>query len=49
MSIIAFIEDIKVIDRIIASLKLTFQAKRPPPPRMISQGLFLSSRLSFQN
>ena len=49
MSIIAFIEDIKVIDKIIASLKLTFQAERPSPPRMISQGLFLSSCLSFQN
>ena len=31
MSIISFIEDHKVIDRIIAHLKLTFMAERPPP------------------
>jgi len=33
MSIIAFIEDHKVIDKIIAHLKLTFHAERPPPLR----------------
>jgi hypothetical protein len=31
MKIISFIEDHKVIDRIIAHLKLTFKAERPPP------------------
>ena len=31
MKIIAFIEDHKVIDRIIKHLKLTFHAERPPP------------------
>ena len=31
MSIIAFIEDHKVIDKIIDHLKLTFMAERPPP------------------
>ena len=34
MSIIAFIEDHKVIDKIIAHLKLTFMAGRPPPQRV---------------
>jgi len=31
MSIISFIEDHKVIDKIIDHLKLTFTAERPPP------------------
>ena len=34
MSIIAFIEDHKVIDKIIDHLKLTFMAERPPPQRL---------------
>jgi len=33
MRIISFIEDYKVIDKIIDHLKLTFKAERPPPPR----------------
>jgi len=32
MRIISFIEDHKVIDKIIDHLKLTFKAERPPPP-----------------
>ncbi len=39
--IIAFIEDHKVIDRIIAHLKLTFEAERPPP-QVIQQELLLA-------
>jgi len=31
MRIISFIEDYKVIDKIIKHLNLTFKAKRPPP------------------
>jgi len=34
MSIISFIEDHKVIDKIIDHLKLTFMAERPPPQRL---------------
>jgi len=33
MRIISFIEDYKVIDKIIDHLKLTFKAERPPPPQ----------------
>ncbi len=32
MRIVSFIEDYKVIDKIIKHLKLTFKAARPPPP-----------------
>ena len=35
MSIISFIEEPKIIDRIIAHLELTFEAERPPPPQII--------------
>ena len=41
MSIIAFIEDHKVIDKIIAHLKLTFMAERPPPPQIVQQELLI--------
>jgi hypothetical protein len=41
MSIISFIEEPKTIDRIIAHLKLTFKADRPPPPRFIQQNLLM--------
>ena len=34
MKIISFREDHKVIDRIIAYLKLSFIAERPPPPQV---------------
>jgi len=33
MRIVSFIEDHKVIDKIINHLKLTFKAERPPPPQ----------------
>jgi len=33
MKVISFIEDHKVIDKIINHLKLTFKAERPPPPK----------------
>ncbi len=39
MSIISFIEDHKVIDKIIFHLKLTFMAERPPPPQAVQQEL----------
>jgi len=39
MSIISFIEEPKTIDRIIAHLKLTFEAERPPPPQIVQQEL----------
>jgi hypothetical protein len=42
MSIISFIDDHKVIDRIIGHLKLTFEAERPPPPQAIQQELLLA-------
>jgi hypothetical protein len=37
MSIISFIENPKTIDRIIGHLELTFEAERPPPPRVVQQ------------
>jgi len=43
MSIIAFIEDHKVIDKIIAHLKLFFHAERPPPPRVFQQELLMAA------
>ncbi|MBE9551157.1 MAG: transposase [Proteobacteria bacterium] len=41
MSIISFIEDHKVIDKIIRHLKLTFHAERPPPPQVVQQELLM--------
>ena len=43
MSIIAFIEDYKVIDKIIDHLKLTFMAERPPPPQSLQQELLMAA------
>jgi hypothetical protein len=43
MRIIAFIEDHKAIDRIIAHLKLTFEAERPPPPHNVQQELLMAA------
>ena len=42
MSIISFIEEPKTIDRIIRHLKLTFEAERPPPPRVVQQDLLIA-------
>ena len=43
MSIIAFIEDHKVIDKIIDHLKLTFMAERLPPPQRVQQELLMAA------
>jgi len=42
MSIISFIEDHKVIDKIIDHLKLTFMAERPPP-QSVQQELLMAA------
>jgi len=36
-------EDYKVIDRIIAHLKLTFEAERPPPPQVAQHELLMAA------
>ncbi len=43
MSIISFIEEPKIIDRIIRHLKLTFDAERPPPPQIVQQELLMAA------
>jgi len=43
MSIIAFIEDHKVIDKIIDHLKLPFMAERPPPSQGVQQELLMAA------
>ncbi len=43
MSIISFIEDHKVIDKIIDHLKLTFMAERPTPPQRVQQELLMAA------
>ncbi|MFQ6109960.1 MAG: transposase [Candidatus Aminicenantales bacterium] len=43
MRIISFIENPKVIDKIILHLKLTFQAVRPPPPQIVQQELLTTA------
>jgi hypothetical protein len=43
MWIISFIEDPKVIDKIIFHLKLTFQAECPPPPQIVQQELLMAA------
>ncbi len=43
MSIISFIEDLKVIDKIIDHLILTFMAERPPPPKIVQQELMMAA------
>ena len=40
MRIIAFIEDHKLIDKIIDHLKLSFHSQRPPPPPRNCKQLF---------
>lgn len=42
MFIISFIEDHKVIDKIIAHLKITFMAERPPPQCLQQELLIIS-------
>ena len=43
ISIISSIEEPKTIDRIISHLELTFEAERPPPPRVVQQDLLMSA------
>ena len=43
MSIISFINDHKVIDKIIAHLELRFETERPPPPQVVQQKLLLAA------
>ena len=46
MSIISFIEDHKVIERIIRHLELTFEAERPPPPHNVQQEFLMAAEES---
>ena len=48
MRIIAFLTDYAVVDRIIAHLKLTFVAERPPPPHVISQEFLMDSETAAE-
>ena len=43
MSMISFIDDHKIIDRIIPHLKLSFQAERPPPCHVAQQELLMAA------
>ena len=43
MHIISFIDDHKVIDKIISHLKLSFMAERPPPPQIVQQELLMAA------
>jgi len=43
MKVISFIEDHKVIDKIIAHLKLTFHAERPPPSQIAQKELQMAA------
>ncbi len=43
MRIIFFIEDHKVIDKIIKHLKLSFIAERPPSPQVAQQELLMAA------
>ena len=43
MRVISFIEEPKIIDRIIAHLKLTFEAERPPPPQVLQHELLMAA------
>jgi len=47
MSDVSFIEEPKTTDRIIRHLELTFEAKRPPPPRVVQQDLLIPMRVEF--
>jgi len=43
MRIISFIEEPKIIDRIIRHLELTFEAARPPPPHNVQQEFLMAA------
>jgi hypothetical protein len=46
MRIISFIEEPKIIHRIIRHLELTFEAERPPPPHHVQQELLMAAEES---
>ena len=46
MRIIAFIQEPKVIDKIIRHLRLTFHAKRTPPPQTLQHELLIAAEES---
>ena len=46
MRIISFFDEPKAIDRIIRHLELTFEAERPPPPRLVQQDLLMAAEES---
>jgi hypothetical protein len=48
MSLISFIEDPKVIDKIIGHLVLTFEAERPPPASFCLTGVPDGSRREWR-
>jgi hypothetical protein len=43
MMIISFMEDHKVIDRIIAHLELTFEGEQPPPSPFVQQEVLMAA------
>jgi hypothetical protein len=43
MTIVSFIEDHRIVDKIIRHLELTFDAERPPPPRNVQQELLMAA------
>ncbi|MDH7514051.1 MAG: hypothetical protein QHH14_13980 [Clostridiales bacterium] len=43
MKVISFLTDYAVVDRIINHLKLTFVAKRPPPPQIAYQEVLVAA------
>jgi hypothetical protein len=46
MKVIAFLTDYAVVDRIIAHLKLTFAAERPPPPHIACSEVLMAAENS---
>jgi hypothetical protein len=46
MLVIAFIEDPKIIGKIIKHLKLSFHAERPPPPPSVQQEILIAANES---
>ena len=42
-SLLSFIGNHKVIDKIIRHLKLAFHAERPPPPQVVQQELLMAA------
>ena len=48
MCIIAFLTDYAVVDRIIAHLKLTFVANKPPPPHLAFQEFLTADETSAE-